>query len=130
MIAAPGCHALCFSNSASIFVDLRISDPARRSNVDRLELALDLVFVAQAMCHNIELQRPDRAEDQVVVAERLEQLCRTLFAQLCQALSASALSRSGSFSTARRKISGAKFGIPEKRSCSPSLKLSPMLIVP
>jgi hypothetical protein len=37
---------------------------------------------------------------------------------------------SGSRSTARRNISGAKFGMPVKVSASPSVKESPMLIVP
>ena len=37
---------------------------------------------------------------------------------------------SGSLRIARRNISGAKLGMPEKRRSSPRLKLSPMLIVP
>ena len=42
----------------------------------------------------------------------------------------SAFMRNGSFSTARLKISGAKLGMPVNISDSPSVKVSPMLIVP
>jgi hypothetical protein len=37
---------------------------------------------------------------------------------------------SGSFSTARRNNSGAKLGMPVKVSFSPSVKVSPILMVP
>jgi hypothetical protein len=38
--------------------------------------------------------------------------------------------RSGSRNTTRRNISGAKFGMPVNISGSPSVNVSPMLIVP
>ncbi len=43
-------------------------DPACRSNVDILELAFDLVLVTQPVRDDIELQRPDGAENQVIIA--------------------------------------------------------------
>ena len=43
-------------------------NPARRRHVDRFKLALDVVLLAQAMRDHVELQRPDRAENQIVVA--------------------------------------------------------------
>lgn len=60
-------------------------DPARRSNVDGFELAFDLVLITQSCRNDIELQRPDGPEYQVIVAQRPEQLRRALFAQLCKA---------------------------------------------
>ncbi len=48
----------------------------------------------------------------------------------CDSPFCSAFIRSGSFSTARRKISGAKSGTPVKVSRSPWVKVSPMLMVP
>ena len=46
--------------------------PAGRRHIHGLELALDLVFIAQSVRYDIELQRPNRAENQVVVAQRFE----------------------------------------------------------
>ena len=57
-------------------------NPSCRRHIDRLELAFDFVLVAQAMCDDVELERPDRAEYQVVVAQRPEQLRSTLLAEL------------------------------------------------
>ena len=56
--------------------------PAGRGHIHGLELALDLVLVPQPMRDDVELQRPDRAEDQVVVAQRLEELRGPLLAEL------------------------------------------------
>ena len=52
---------------------------ARRSARTR---RLHAVFVLQAERDHFELQLADRAQDQVVVAQRLEQLRRALLAQL------------------------------------------------
>src|SRR5271166_1095314 len=57
-------------------------NPARDRDIDGFEYALHVVFVREAKCDDLELQLPDRAQDQVVVAQRLEQLRRALFAQL------------------------------------------------
>ena len=46
--------------------------PACRRDIDRLELALDLVLVLETVRHNVELQGPDGAEDKVVVTQRFE----------------------------------------------------------
>ena len=46
----------------------------------------DGVFVLQAERDHFELQLADGAEDHVVVAQRLEQLRRALFAQLVEPL--------------------------------------------
>src|ERR1700722_10671019 len=53
--------------------------------VDRLEHALHAVFVLQAKCNHFELQLADGAENQIIVAQRLEQLRRALLAELRQA---------------------------------------------
>src|SRR5450631_456276 len=50
--------------------------------------------------------------------------------QSCDRPFCSAFMRKGSLSTARRNSSGAKFGTPVKVRFSPSLKVSPMLMVP
>ena len=65
---------------------LRAADPARREDIDRLEGAGDAVLVGEPERDDVELQRPDGAEDQVVVAERTEQLRRALLAQLVEPL--------------------------------------------
>jgi hypothetical protein len=55
-------------------------------HADGVEHRGDRVFVLQTERHHFELQLADGAEDHVVVAQRLEQLRRALFAQLVQAL--------------------------------------------
>ena len=47
-------------------------DPAGCRHVNRFELALDLVFITQAMRDNLELQRPDGTENEVVISHGLE----------------------------------------------------------
>src|SRR5210317_2177003 len=40
--------------------------PARGRDVNGFEQAFDLVFVAQPVCDDVELQRPDGAENQII----------------------------------------------------------------
>ena len=101
------------------FARIRTADPARRMHCDGFEDALHCIFILQAKGDDLELQLAHGTEDQVGVAQRPEQLRRALLAKLVESL-ASAFMRSGSFSTARRNISGAKFGIPVK--CSSRLR--------
>src|ERR1700676_4631099 len=58
--------------------------PSRRGHIDRLEYALHAVFVLQAKGHDLELQLADGAENQIVVAQRLEELRGALLAELRQ----------------------------------------------
>src|SRR5271167_4524077 len=60
--------------------------PARHSHIDWLENALHPVFVLQTKGDYFELQLADGAENQVIVAQRLEQLRGALFAELREAL--------------------------------------------
>src|SRR3569623_1391437 len=60
--------------------------PARGRHRDRLEQALDPVFVLQALRHHVELQHTHRTQNQVVAVERPEQLSRALLARLLWAL--------------------------------------------
>src|SRR5690606_37233843 len=55
-------------------------------DVDRLEATIDAVFVPEPIRRDVELQRPDRAQDQIVVHERPKELRRALLAELRQAL--------------------------------------------
>ena len=48
--------------------------PSCRRDIDVLELAFDVVFVLQSMRDDVKLQLSDGTENQVVVAQRLEQL--------------------------------------------------------
>ncbi len=61
-------------------------DPARGPDVDRLVGALDLVFLLQAAGDHVELQYPDRAEDNVVVALGEEHLGCAFLGQFLQTL--------------------------------------------
>jgi hypothetical protein len=61
-------------------------DPACCRHVYRFELALNLVLITQAMCNNLELQRPDGTENEVVISHGLEELRRALLTQLGQSL--------------------------------------------
>ena len=65
---------------------LRRRHPARRIDRDVVEHALHTVLVLQPESDHLELQLPDRAEDQIAVAQRPEQLRRALFAQLIESL--------------------------------------------
>ena len=65
---------------------IRAMDPARRGDVDGLERALDAVFVRQPEGHDVELQLAHRAEDQVVVSKRPEELRGALLAELVETL--------------------------------------------
>ena len=65
---------------------VRAPHPASRGYADRLEHALHAVFVSEAKRHHVELQLTHRPQDEVVIAQRLEQLRSALFAQLRQAL--------------------------------------------
>ena len=62
------------------------ADPARGMDIDRVKHALHAVFILQAKRHDLELQRADGAQNELVVAHRLEELRRALLAQLHQAL--------------------------------------------
>jgi len=57
-------------------------DPAGGGDVDRFKGAVDLVLILEAVGHHVELQDTNRAEDQIVVAQRTEQLGRALFGVL------------------------------------------------
>jgi len=104
-------------------------NPARRVDEDRLVGALDLAFLFQAAGDHIELQHADGAEDDVVDAYGEEHLGSAFFGQLLQAL-AQLLGFSGSRRRTRRNSSGAKCGMPVKPRLSPSLKVSPIWMVP
>src|SRR5262249_20737778 len=69
-------------------LDLRAlaAHPARGGDVDRLELTLDAVLVAQPISRDFELERADGAQDQIVAEQRAEELRRALLAQLREAL--------------------------------------------
>src|SRR6185437_1486089 len=58
--------------------------PPRRVHIHRLEHALHSILILQAERHHLELQLPHRSQDEVIVAHRLEQLRRSLLAQLRQ----------------------------------------------
>ena len=60
--------------------------PSARRRHHGLELALDSVLVAQPIRRHLELQRPDRAQDQIVAEQRPEELRRALLAQLREPL--------------------------------------------
>ena len=62
------------------------ADPARSDDIDRFEGAGDAVFVGEPEGDHVELQRPDGAEDQVIVPERAEELGRAFLAELVEAL--------------------------------------------
>src|SRR5262249_16227246 len=68
-------------------LDLRAlaAHPARRGDVDRLELAFDAVLVAQPVGCDLELERADGAQDRVVAEQRAKELRRALLAQLREA---------------------------------------------
>ncbi len=59
-------------------------DPSRRGHVNGVELALDLVFIAQSVGDHVELQRSHGAEDQIIAAQWSEQLRGALLAKLRQ----------------------------------------------
>ena len=56
--------------------------PARGDHADRLEARIHAVLVFQAIGDDLELQRADRAEDQVVAHQRAEELGRAFLGQL------------------------------------------------
>ena len=58
--------------------------PARGGDVHPFKLAIDVVFAFQPLFDDVKLQHADRAEDEVVADERLEELGRAFFAQLLQ----------------------------------------------
>src|SRR6185312_12316262 len=91
--------------------------PARGDDADVLERAVNVVFVFQTVRGDIELQHADRPQDQIVRHQRAKEL-------------RSAFIFSGSRRCARRNSSGAKLGMPVNTSFSPSLKLSPIEMVP
>jgi hypothetical protein len=47
-------------------------NPACRRHIDRFKLAIDPVLVLKTVRDDVELQRPDRAQYQVVIAQRPE----------------------------------------------------------
>src|SRR5690606_985191 len=57
---------------------LRGLQPPGSDDVDRLERALDAVLAPQPEGRDVELQRADRAQNQIVVDERAEELRRAL----------------------------------------------------
>ena len=81
------------------------------------------------MRDHVELQHADRAENQVVVGQRAEQLGGAFLAQLGQALEQRFHFQRILELRAAEQF-GAKLGMPVKASCSPWVKLSPMRIVP
>src|SRR5882672_12390536 len=56
------------------FAFLPGADPTRRVHADGLEDALDSVLVGQSEGHHLELQRPDRAQDQFRISQGAKQL--------------------------------------------------------
>src|SRR5690606_27269303 len=60
--------------------------PARGDDVYRLERALDAVLAFQPEGRDVELERADGTEDQIVVHERPEKLRRTFLAELRETL--------------------------------------------
>src|SRR6202011_4337996 len=90
------------------------ADPARHGDIDGLEHALNAVFVLQAKGHDLELQLADGAENQVIIAQRLEQLGRAFLAQLrqtlLQGLHAQRILENGAPEYLRRKIRDARKG--------------------
>ncbi len=60
--------------------------PTRSDDANRFERAVDAVLVAESKRRHLELQGPDRAEDQVVAERRAKQLRGPLLAELRQAL--------------------------------------------
>ena len=100
-------------NSASRFSSCE-PHPACDGDVDRLEHALHAVFVLQTECDHLELQLADRAEDQIVVAQRLEQLRGAFLAKLreafLQGLHAQRILEHGAAEDLRREIRHAREG--------------------
>ncbi len=76
------CHRPWFAKLGQALFSSCSAHPARHGHVDRFKHALHAVFVLQAKCHDFELQLADGAENQIVVAQRLEQLRGALLAQL------------------------------------------------
>src|SRR5450830_1026829 len=62
------------------------SHPARATDAGAFKHCIDTVFVEQTAGHHFKLQHANRAQDQVAIIGRLEDLYRTLFTQLLQTL--------------------------------------------
>src|SRR5581483_1643097 len=61
---------------------IRRIDPPRRMYVHRLEHTLHPILILQPERHHLELQLTDRAQDEIIVAYRLEELRRPFLAEL------------------------------------------------
>src|SRR6185312_5010924 len=103
--------------------------PARGGHRHRLEAGVDVVLVLQPVGDHLALQTPTapriRSFD---ISGRKNWVAPS--SDNCARPFCSAFIFSGSRSRARRKSSGAKFGMPVKLIASPSVKLSPMVMVP